>query len=110
LDRVGDLNEVLVGAVATGPGLGGLRELVDTPKLLWFSERQRESRSFPRPGDGDQMNAVLGALHTRYSGVQVGRMLKEVQVAPYLLLGVVDRAVLATGRAREVTTPWEVHV
>ena len=37
-------------------------------------------------------------------GMQIGRMLEEIQVAPDLLLGIVYGAVLAADRAREA--PW----
>ena len=74
-------------------------------------EKQLESRSLPRPGHGDQMHPVLGALHLQYPpGVQVGRMLKEVLVVPDLLLGVMDRAFLTTDQVSELAALREIHM
>jgi hypothetical protein len=56
------------------------------------------------------MYPMLRTLNPWHSGVQVGRVLKEIQVAPDLLLGVVHRAFLTANRAREVTPLGEIDV
>jgi hypothetical protein len=56
------------------------------------------------------MHAMFRTLDSRHPGVEIGRMLEEIQVAPDLLLGIVDRAFLATGRARKTTALRKVHM
>jgi len=73
-------------------------------------KEQRESRSFPGPRDGHQMHAMFRTLDSRHPGVEIGRMLEEIEMPPDLLLGVIDRAILATDWTRKLATPWEVHM
>ena len=72
-------------------------------------EQQGEARAFPGPGHWHLLHPVLIALAPWHSGRQISRVLKEVQMAPGLLLGVMHLGGLAAGRARKGGTPLEIH-
>ncbi|AIA54073.1 hypothetical protein Acaty_c0182 [Acidithiobacillus caldus ATCC 51756] len=50
------------------------------------------------------MHTVFRALDPRHPSMEVGRMLEEVEVAPDLLLRVMDGTILTADRTREVAT------
>src|SRR5664280_2725679 len=54
-------------------------------------EQQGESRPRTSPRDVDLVYPVLMATHPRQTSMQVGLVLKEVEMAPLLVLGVVHR-------------------
>ena len=60
-------------------------------------EQDREAAARPRPWRLHLPNAVALALDARQLGMDQGPVLKEVQVAPALVLGVVDRAGIPAG-------------
>jgi hypothetical protein len=74
-------------------------------------EQEGEAGAGSRPGDGDLLDAAVGAGDARGARVQEGLMLEEVEVAPFLPGGVVHRAVgLAAGRAGEAAASGEVDL
>src|SRR5664280_567974 len=87
-------------------------------------EQQGESRPRTSPRDVDLVYPVLMATHPRQTSMQVGLVLKEVEMAPLLVLGVVHRTRLLpaaidwageTGAAGEIevqieATPFGVEI
>jgi len=73
-------------------------------------EQQREPRPRPRPRHRHQPHLMLGALHPRHPRGQVRLMLKEVQMPPRLLLGVMHLQPRPVAlRAREPRSLREVE-
>src|SRR5664280_2804494 len=76
-------------------------------------EQQGESRPRTSPRDVDLVYPVLIATHPRQTSMHVGLVLKEVEMAPLLVLGVVHRTRLlpaAIDWAGETGTAGEIEV
>ena len=67
------------------------------------------SRPLASPRSLDPLDAMCIALASGHRGSQVGRVLKEVQRPPRLLLGVMHLGELATDRARKAGATGEVE-
>jgi hypothetical protein len=53
---------------------------------------------------------MLLALHTRYTGMEIGFMLEEIHVPPGMVTGIMYRTLLTTDRASKATTLGKVDV
>jgi hypothetical protein len=74
-------------------------------------EQQGEPAARARPWHADLPDPASGAAHARHTGVQIGLVLEEVEMAPRHRFGVVDRAVgSTTARAGEAAAGGEVDV
>ena len=60
-------------------------------------EEQREAASRPSPGDLDLLDAARPAADPRNPGIEIGLVLKEVEMSPRPVLGVVDLAFRRVG-------------
>lgn len=76
-------------------------------------EQHRESRTRPRPGHTHQPHPMLAAAYSRHPSVEKRLVLKEIQVPPCLVHGVVHRTlILSASRlgTREPGTPPVGHM
>src|SRR5207344_1302807 len=74
-------------------------------------EQQGKAAAWPCPWDVYCLDAALVAADARHAGMQIGLVLKEVEVAPSHPLGIIGRAVRRTaGRAGEAAARGEVDL
>ena len=74
-------------------------------------EQEREAGTGPCPRHVDEAHAAIGAVDAGHTRMQIGLVLKEIEVAPGLFDGVVYRAVgLAAIGAGEAAPRLEVDL
>ena len=88
---------------------GGVEDLSDGQHHHQSLERQREAALFSSLRNIRQADSVIRTLFPRYAGMQVGFILKEVQMAPGFLFDTMRFARLPTFGKGKGMAPLEIH-